>query len=164
MQPGWVSKMTTRGARVRARIYRATTLYSVGPRTRTMMQSYASVAKLRSGGPILCYGVISHGVLHALRRVDRASFATAPPAPACRPSQCQCPSHAPAGAPWHALPRRVRARGDPGVRSRSDGSDRARAVGAPCCDVVQTTCWAESARPRACASLEVVRQLSSAWD
>jgi hypothetical protein len=23
-----------------------------------MMQSYASVAKLRSGGPILCYGVI----------------------------------------------------------------------------------------------------------
>ena len=27
-----------------------------------MMQSYASVAKLRSGGPILCYGVISHGV------------------------------------------------------------------------------------------------------
>src|ERR1035437_10760328 len=35
-----------RGARVRARIYRATTLYSVGPRTRTMMQSYASVAKL----------------------------------------------------------------------------------------------------------------------
>jgi hypothetical protein len=51
-----------RGARVRARIYRATTLYSVGPRTRTMMQSYASVAKLRSGGPILCYGVISHGV------------------------------------------------------------------------------------------------------
>src|SRR6266436_182833 len=51
-----------RGARVRARIYRATTLYSVGPRTRTMMQSCASVAKLRSGGPILCYGVISHGV------------------------------------------------------------------------------------------------------
>ena len=27
-----------------------------------MMQSCASVAKLRSGGPILCYGVISHGV------------------------------------------------------------------------------------------------------
>src|SRR6266516_3621057 len=51
-----------RGARVRARIYRATTLYSMGPRTRTMMQSCASVAKLRSGGPILCYGVISHGV------------------------------------------------------------------------------------------------------
>src|SRR6266699_3127778 len=51
-----------RGARVRARIYRATTLYSVGPRTRTMMQSCASVATLRSGGPILCYGVISHGV------------------------------------------------------------------------------------------------------
>src|SRR5438445_1662112 len=44
------------------RFNRATTLYSVGPRTRTMMQSCASVAKLRSGGPILCYGVISHGV------------------------------------------------------------------------------------------------------
>ena len=27
-----------------------------------MMQSFASVAKLRSGGPILCYGVMSHGV------------------------------------------------------------------------------------------------------
>jgi hypothetical protein len=26
-----------------------------------MIQSYASVAKLRSGGPFLCYGVISHG-------------------------------------------------------------------------------------------------------
>ena len=34
------------------------------------------------------------------------------------PSRCQCPSHAPAGAPWHALPRRAPARGDPGVRSR----------------------------------------------
>ena len=34
-----ISKMTLqRGARGRARIYRATTLYSVGPRTRTMMQ------------------------------------------------------------------------------------------------------------------------------
>src|SRR5437899_11822285 len=45
-----------------ARINRATTLYSVGPRTQTMMQSCASAAKLRGGGPILCYGVISHGV------------------------------------------------------------------------------------------------------
>src|SRR4249919_3142297 len=32
------------------------------PRTRTMMQSCASAAKLRGGGPILCYGVIGHGV------------------------------------------------------------------------------------------------------
>src|SRR5215467_9330020 len=55
--------MTIRGgARFRARINRATTLYSVGPRTRTMMQSCASAAKLRASGPILCYGVISHGV------------------------------------------------------------------------------------------------------
>jgi hypothetical protein len=55
--------MTIRGEPAFERgFYRATTLYSVGPRTRTMMQSYASVAKLRSGGPILCYGVISHGV------------------------------------------------------------------------------------------------------
>jgi hypothetical protein len=44
--------MTIRGgARFRARISRATTLYSVGPRTQTMMQSCASAAKLRSGGP-----------------------------------------------------------------------------------------------------------------
>ena len=36
---GLVSKMTIRGEpRVRARTYRATTLYSVGLRTRTMMQ------------------------------------------------------------------------------------------------------------------------------
>jgi hypothetical protein len=41
----------------RARISRATTLYPVGPRTRTMMQSYASAAKLRSGGPILLFGI-----------------------------------------------------------------------------------------------------------
>ena len=39
------------GARFRARINRATTLYSVGPRTRTMMQSCASVAKLRAADP-----------------------------------------------------------------------------------------------------------------
>ena len=35
---------------MRARISRATTLYPVGPGTRTMMQSCASAAKLRSGG------------------------------------------------------------------------------------------------------------------
>ena len=34
MQSGWVSRRRSEGARVRARIYRATTLYSVGPRTR----------------------------------------------------------------------------------------------------------------------------------
>ena len=41
--------------------HRATTLYSVGPRTRTMMQSCASAAKLRSGGPILPFGEKSQG-------------------------------------------------------------------------------------------------------
>src|SRR5207237_12059 len=46
-----------RRARFRARFNRATTLYPVGPRTRTMMQSCASAAKLRSGGPILPFGV-----------------------------------------------------------------------------------------------------------
>jgi hypothetical protein len=50
-----------RGARFRARFNRATTLYSVGPRTQTMMQSYASVAKLRSGGPILPFGMKAKG-------------------------------------------------------------------------------------------------------
>ena len=52
-----------RGARFRARFNRATTLYPVGPRTRTMMQSCASAAKLRSGGPILPLGVKAKGRL-----------------------------------------------------------------------------------------------------
>ena len=39
-----------------ARINRATILYSVGPRTQTMMQSCASAAKLRGGEPILFLG------------------------------------------------------------------------------------------------------------
>src|SRR5258708_18128129 len=52
-----------RGARFRARISRATTLYSVGPRTRAMMQSCASAAKLRSGGPILPFGMKAKGRL-----------------------------------------------------------------------------------------------------
>src|SRR5664279_1027431 len=50
-----------RGARFRARFNRATTLYSAGPRTRTMMQSCASAAKLRSGGPILPVGTKAKG-------------------------------------------------------------------------------------------------------
>src|SRR5947209_11422957 len=50
-----------------ARFSRATTLYSVGPRTRTMMQSYASAAKLRSGGPILPFGIESQGNTSGLR-------------------------------------------------------------------------------------------------
>ena len=50
-----------RGARFRARSNRATTLYSVGPRTQTMMQSCASAAKLRSGGPILPFGMKAKG-------------------------------------------------------------------------------------------------------
>src|SRR5438132_2132272 len=45
------------------RFNRATTLYPVGPRTRTMMQSCASAAKLRSGGPILPFGVRAKGRL-----------------------------------------------------------------------------------------------------
>jgi hypothetical protein len=40
-----------------ARRDRTTTLYSVGQETRTMMQSCASVAKLRSGRPILPFGI-----------------------------------------------------------------------------------------------------------
>ena len=51
-----------RGARFRARFNRATTLYPIGPRTRTMMQSCASAAKLRSGGPILPFGCKPRGV------------------------------------------------------------------------------------------------------
>ena len=52
-----------RGARYRARFNRATTLYPVGPRTRTMMQSCASAAKLRSGGPILPVGMKAKGLV-----------------------------------------------------------------------------------------------------
>ena len=48
----------SRGARRSRRdVHRTTTLYSVGQETRTMMQSCASVAKLRSGGPILPFGI-----------------------------------------------------------------------------------------------------------
>src|SRR5207244_1180640 len=42
---------------------RATLVYPVAPRTRTMMQSCASAAKLRSGGPILPFGVSAKGRL-----------------------------------------------------------------------------------------------------
>ena len=52
-----------RGARFRARFNRATTLYPVGPRTRTTMQSCASAAKLRSGGPILPIGIKAKGLV-----------------------------------------------------------------------------------------------------
>ena len=45
------------GAPLAGAINRATTLYPVGLRTRTMMQSCASAAKLRSGGPILPFGI-----------------------------------------------------------------------------------------------------------
>src|SRR6266403_2986791 len=62
-----------RGARFRARLSRATTLYSVGPRTRTMMQSYASAAKLRSGGPILPFGIESQGNTSGLRHLEPSS-------------------------------------------------------------------------------------------
>ena len=62
-----------RGARLRARINRATTLYTVGPRTRTMMQSCASAAKLRSGGPILPFGIESQGNTSGSRHLEPSS-------------------------------------------------------------------------------------------
>src|SRR5260370_8496339 len=43
-----------------ARFNRATTLYPVGPRTRTMMQSFASAAKLRTTSPILPFLAPTH--------------------------------------------------------------------------------------------------------
>src|SRR5256885_14866980 len=46
-----------------ARFKRATTWYQVGPRTRTMMQSCASAAKLQIGGPILPFGMKAKGPL-----------------------------------------------------------------------------------------------------
>ena len=53
-----VGMTPSRGARRSRRdVRRTTTLYSVGQETRTMMQSCASVAKLRSGGPILPFGI-----------------------------------------------------------------------------------------------------------
>jgi len=62
-----------RRARFRARISRATTLYPAGPRTRTMMQSYASAAKLRSGGPILPFGIESQGNTSESRHLEPSS-------------------------------------------------------------------------------------------
>src|SRR6266545_2981024 len=56
-----------------ARFNRATTLYPVGPRTRTMMQSCASAAKLRSGGPILPFGIDSQGNTSGLRHLEPSS-------------------------------------------------------------------------------------------
>src|SRR5262245_37952734 len=47
----------SRGARLWRTNNRAATLYSVGRMTRTMMQSCASAAKLRGGGPILHNGM-----------------------------------------------------------------------------------------------------------
>lgn len=53
-----VGMTPSRGARRSRRdVNRTTTLYSVGQETRTMMQSCASVAKLRSGRPILPFGI-----------------------------------------------------------------------------------------------------------
>ena len=49
------------GSPLAGAIDRATTLYPVGPGTRTMMQSCASAAKLRSGGPILPVGTKAKG-------------------------------------------------------------------------------------------------------
>src|SRR5215468_4177571 len=57
------SRSRSEGSRFRAQFSRAATLYSVGPRTRTMMQSCASAAKLRSGGPILPFGLKAKGRL-----------------------------------------------------------------------------------------------------
>ncbi len=56
---------------------RATTLYSVGSvETRTMMQSCASAAKLRGGGPILFLGMKAMGIsgLPMLKELRSASF------------------------------------------------------------------------------------------
>jgi len=52
-----VGMTMSRGARLWRTNNRAATLYSVGPMTRTMMQSCASAAKLRGGGPILHNGM-----------------------------------------------------------------------------------------------------------
>ena len=57
LRSGWRSE----GSPLAGAINRATTLYPVGPKTRTMMQSCASAAKLRSGGPILPIGTKAKG-------------------------------------------------------------------------------------------------------
>jgi hypothetical protein len=48
-------------------------LYSVGQETRTMMQSCASVAKLRSGGPILPFGIAAIEHPPDARRLEPSS-------------------------------------------------------------------------------------------
>jgi hypothetical protein len=62
MAPLGAVRMTIRGEPAfAARFNRATTLYPAGPQTLTMMQSCASAAKLRSGGPILPIGMKAKG-------------------------------------------------------------------------------------------------------
>src|SRR6516162_6562691 len=76
-----------RGARFWARLNRATTLYAVGPRTRTTMQSCASAAKLRSGGPILPIGMKAKGL--AGNPPPRTVIGI--PSPGAKQSGCQGP-------------------------------------------------------------------------
>ena len=73
-----------RGARYRARFNRATTLYPVGPRTRTTMQSCASAAKLRSGGPILPVGMKAKGLV-GVRHIEPSSALSHKSSKVCSP-------------------------------------------------------------------------------
>jgi hypothetical protein len=104
---------------------------------------------------------LSHGVLcrfrqvsqsgqhNALQLVGRACFATAPSAPACRPSRYRSRSRAPTGVPLHVVHHWVRARYLPGEHPRSAESDHGPADGAPYRGATQPTCWTVWVRARA---------------
>src|SRR3974377_1559295 len=55
------SEWRSEGSPLAGAINRAPTLYPVGPRNRTMKCSFASAAKLRTGGPILPVGTKAKG-------------------------------------------------------------------------------------------------------
>jgi hypothetical protein len=141
--------MTIRGEPAfRARINRATTLYPVGPKTRTMMQSCASAAKLRGGGPILFLGMKA-----------MAQTGTPPPRTVigdpsqadglgrnCRvPSACSVHSAGRRTIPSGTMPSRT-------SRHRAIRSLRAKATIMACECRGRSRCGLETTAPRRCPS------------
>ena len=59
-------------------INRAATLYTAGSKTRTMMQPCASAAKLRSGGPILPYGMTAMEHISGSHHLEPSSAPSSP--------------------------------------------------------------------------------------
>ena len=98
--------------------------------TATPIESCLAGLQHCPNGPVLSpafppafVGRASEASITALWPVGRACFATAPRAPACRPSRCRPQSRAPIGAPWRAVHHQAPVRSAPGALPRSAGSD-----------------------------------------